>query len=270
MKPNALPRWAQVASGFFILVLALSSAGISLWINFQAGMIVGLSIACMLAISDLGKVIIPVVCKGIGWNLQTRLTYAAVSVASVVCAFIFVTAQFEAKQAKTSNIAVNTANADQRIADLRSSLKTTRDMAASEASRGGCGPKCQSLNTEAGKLETALTEAVSARKAMPTKSAVPDQASSLLLTILGFTAMEMISHLAAAGAALIGLAMKPELTNGPKARKRQKPKASKVKKPAKPKDWTKIDAYGPVKRTKSGKTDMRTKAGRKLKEAAYS
>jgi hypothetical protein len=222
-----------VAAGFFILALALASAGISLWINFQAGMIVGLSIACMLAISDLGKVIIPVVCKGIGWNLQTRLTYAAVSVASVVCAFIFVTAQFEAKQAAVSNTAVNTGLADQRIADLRSSLKTTRDMASTEAKDGGCGPKCQSLNDQAGNLETAITEALAARKAMPTKSAVPDQASSLLLTILGFTAMELISHLAAAGAALIGLAMQKQ-SKPVKAKAKAKP-ATRKKAATKPK-----------------------------------
>jgi hypothetical protein len=135
-------------------------------------------------------------------------------------------------------------------------------------SSGFCGPKCQSLNDQAGNLETAITEALAARKAMPTKSAVPDQASSLLLTVLGFAAMELISHLAAAGAALIGLAMqKPVVKKSLTARKPTNRKSRKV---AKKPDWTSIDAYGTVKRTKSGKTDMRTKAGRKLKEAAYS
>ena len=209
MKENStLPQWAQWAAGISLLSVALAAAGISLAVNFQAGLIVHIAIAAMLALSDIGKILIPVVCQGIGWTLQSRVTYAVVSVTSVVCAFIFIEAMFDAQHAKVASQAILTQNADQRIADLRTSLATTRQMAADEAQRGGCGDKCQALTAEAAKLETAVTDAVSARSGMKTKAAVPSQGRALLLTVLGLAAMELLAHLASKAAAMIGLAMK--------------------------------------------------------------
>lgn len=209
MKQNTtVPRWAQWAAGISLLSVSLAAAGISLAVNFQAGLIVHIAIAAMLALSDIGKILIPVVCQGIGWTLQSRVTYAVVSVTSVVCAFIFIEAMFDAQHSKVANQTVLTQNADQRIADLRTSLATTRQMAAEEAQRGGCGDKCQALTAETAKLETAVTNAVSARSGMKTKAAVPSQGRALLLTILGLAAMELLSHLASKAASMIGIAMK--------------------------------------------------------------
>jgi hypothetical protein len=209
VKQNTtVPRWAQWAAGISLLSVSLAAAGISLAVNFQAGLIVHIAIAAMLALSDIGKILIPVVCQGIGWTLQSRVTYAVVSVTSVVCAFIFIEAMFDAQHSKVANQTVLTQNADQRIADLRTSLATTRQMAAEEAQRGGCGDKCQALTAETAKLETAVTNAVSARSGMKTKAAVPSQGRALLLTILGLAAMELLSHLASKAASMIGIAMK--------------------------------------------------------------
>lgn len=265
-KRSTIPRFWQWASGISLLIAALAAAGISLAINFEAGMAVHLSIAAMLALSDIGKILIPVVCQGIGWTLQSRATYLVVSVASVVCAFIFIESKFEKQQAEATNQVTIAKNAEQRIAELRRSLASARQMAAEEAKRGGCGPNCLALNDRTSKLETALSEAVAARKGIAPKGASLSEGRALILTLLGLTAMELLSHLAGAAASMIGQAMR---TPKPIAKPKRKAKARK-KAPAKPKkiDWTKPDTYT-IPRTKTGKADMRTKAARRLKEAAY-
>lgn len=231
MKQNTtVPRWAQWLAGISLLSVSLAAAGISLAVNFQAGLIVHIAIAAMLGLSDIGKILIPVVCQGIGWTLQSRMTYAVVSVTSVVCAFIFIEAMFDAQHAKVANQAVLTHNADQRIADLRTSLATTRQMAAEEAQRGGCGDKCQALTAEAAKLETAVTDAVNARTGIKTRTAVPSQGRALLLTVLGLAAMELLSHLASKAASMIGVAMKRrEPVAKPKALAKAKKKTTRAK-----------------------------------------
>lgn len=293
-QPSKIPRWAQWAAGISLLSVSLAAAGISLTVNFQAGLIVHLAIACMLGLSDIGKILIPVVCQGIGWTLQSRVTYAVVSVASVVCAFIFIEAMFDAQQAQVANQAILTQNADQRIADLRTSLATTRQMAAEEAQRGGCGQKCQALTAEAAKLEAAVTGAVSTRSGMKTKDAVPSQERALLLTILGLAAMELLSHLASKAAAMIGVAMKRrEPVAKPKAEvitdasKNRKPAKAKnpttnkktvVAKKRKPKQTARAVAdlkkiatnpaslKAPIRMTRKNKLDRRFKAARPANE----
>lgn len=268
-QSNAIPRWGQWASGISLLIVAMTAAAISLAVNFQAGLVVHIAIAAMLGLSDVGKILIPVVCQAIGWSLQSRATYAVASVTSVVCAFIFMGAMFDAQHAKTVNQTVLTANADQQIRDLRQSLASTRQMASEEAKRGGCGPKCQSLLAEASKKQTALSEALEAREAMPTKAAVPSQDRAFLLTLLGLAVMELLSHMAGAAASMISSAMrKTSAENAPKQTKKVKNPKSANKKPVAPKpNWTKIEAYTP-RLTKKGAIDRRTRAGRALKRAA--
>jgi hypothetical protein len=261
MKITTIPRWAQWAAGISLLSVSLAAAGISLAVNFQAGLIVHIAIAAMLGLSDIGKILIPVVCQGIGWTLQSRVTYAVVSVTSVVCAFIFIEAMFDTQHAKVANQTVLTQNADQRIADLRTSLATTRQMAAEEAQRGGCGDKCQALTAETAKLETAVTNAVSARSGMKTKAAVPSQGRALLLTILGLAAMELLSHLASKAASMIGMAMKRrEVVATPEA----KPEV-KTLKPAKAKKKTRAKRWSPVQTQKMLQEALQKPDGRKMR-----
>jgi len=268
VKQNTtIPRWAQWAAGISLLSVSLAAAGISLAVNFQAGLIVHIAIAAMLGLSDIGKILIPVVCQGIGWTLQSRVTYAVVSVTSVVCAFIFIEAMFDAQHSKVANQAVLTQNADQRIADLRTSLATTRQMAAEEAQRGGCGDKCQALTAETAKLETAVTNAVSARNGMKTKAAVPSQGRALLLTILGLAAMELLSHLASKAASMIGIAMKRrEVVATPEAKPDVIAVARKNSKPAKAKKkTTRAKRWSPVQTQKMLQEALQKPDGRKMR-----
>jgi len=282
-RNNTPPRWIQGLSGIALLLIALAAAGLSLAVNLIAGMMVGLPIAIMFALSDTAKIMVPVVCQAIGFNRHLKATYIAASIVSVLCALLAMADYFGSRLAEIENKAQIVTMSEQRVNDLRSSLTTVRKMAAEEAQRGGCGPNCRALNDRAASLETSLSKAVTARESKSAETTTGkgllaeklagiapgtmDTLSALVLMLAGLMIMELCAHTAGPAASMIGKAMKkPATTKRKKRAKASKPKPRKA--PAE-RDWTKVDAYGPVKRTKSGKTDFRTKAGRRLKQAAY-
>ena len=252
---RTLPRWAQWAAGLALLATALTAAGLSLAMNLAAGLGVGLAVAIAFGLSDVAKVLMPVVANGVGWNGYRRGVYVTASIVSVVCACLFLADQFGERIAAREDATAVTQSTERHVSDLRASLASAREMAATEAQRGGCGPRCLELTQRAEKLETALTEAVRQRQGMKPAEAAdgkavivagmvgsdPAQTSrglALVLIVAALLIGELCSHLAGPAAQLIGSAMrKPEISGKPVAKAAQtvaKIKADAVANAAKP------------------------------------
>jgi hypothetical protein len=114
--------------------------------NISAGLAVGVAVAIAFGLSDVAKVLVPVVCQAIGWTRHLRSVYAVASVVSIVCACLYLADQFGGTIAAKENAAAVTENTDRHIEDMRASLTSVREMASTEAQHGGCGPKCSALN----------------------------------------------------------------------------------------------------------------------------
>jgi hypothetical protein len=108
------------------MALVLTAGGLSLAMNVTAGLGVGIALAVAFGLSDVTKVIMPIVCEAIGWDSFSKWLYRAASVISVICAVLFLADQFGADIAGKENAAAIVSNADQRIDDLREQLKTTQ------------------------------------------------------------------------------------------------------------------------------------------------
>lgn len=244
MTINTIPRWGQWASGVSLLVVALTAGALSLAVNVVAGLSVALPVAVMFGLSDVGKVLVPVVCQAIGWNRHLRTTYWLAATVSVICALIATADMFGLRLAAIDHTAKGVSLSGQQITELRTSLASVRKMASDEAQRGGCGPKCKALNDRADKLETSLSAAVasSREQTKPTvtgigflgqavakvKPETTNTASSVLLVLAGILMMELFCHLAGPAASMIGIAMyrKAEPT-APTVRKSRKVQAFK-------------------------------------------
>jgi len=273
-QSNTVPRWIQGISGIALLFIALAAAGLSLAVNWIAGMMVGLPIAVMFALSDTAKILVPVICQAIGFNRHLRATYIVASVVSVLCALLAMADYFGSRLAETDNRATITANSDQRIDDLRASLASVRTMAAEEAQRGGCGDKCKLLIGKASNLETSLSKAVSAREGQNTAETitgkgllaqklagiapgVTDTASAVVLILAGLLMMELCAHMAGPAANMIGLAMK---------RREQPAPAPKAKAPAKAKKkTTRAKRWSPAQTQKMLQQALQKPDGRKIR-----
>jgi hypothetical protein len=161
-----LPKIAQWSAGLALLAVALTAGALSLAMNIAAGLAIGATVAIAFGLSDVAKILIPVTCQAIGWNLHLKTVYAVAAIVSVVCAGLYLADQFGENIAAKENAATITANTDQQIEDLRASIATARKMADDEAGRGGCGPKCQALNDRVAELETALSDALRQRQSV--------------------------------------------------------------------------------------------------------
>jgi hypothetical protein len=219
-----LARWVQWSAGLALLAVALTAGALSLAMNIAAGLAIGAAVAIAFALSDVAKILIPVTCQAIGWNLHLKTVYAVAAIVSVICAGLYLADQFGENIAAKENAATITANTDQQIEDLRASIATARKMADDEAGRGGCGPKCQAHNDRVEKLETALSDALRQRQsvkasdvtdgkaivlagALGTGEAATSRGTSLTLIFAALLIGELCAHLAGAAAAMIGQAM---------------------------------------------------------------
>jgi hypothetical protein len=172
----------------------------------------------------VAKVLVPVVCQAIGWTKHLRSVYAVASVVSVVCACLYLADQFGEVIAAKTDAAAITASTDRHIEDMRASLTSVRKMASAESQRGGCGPKCQTLNDRAEKLETALSDALRKRQAakpaeatdgkavviagvIGTGEAETSRGTAIILILAALLIGELCAHLAAPAASMLGSAM---------------------------------------------------------------
>lgn len=244
MKTSTIPRWGQWASGVSLLAVALTAGALSLAVNVVAGLSVALPVAVMFGLSDVGKVLVPVVCQAIGWNRHLRTTYWLAATVSVICALIATADMFGLRLASIDNAAKGANLTGQQITELRASLASVRKMASDEAQRGGCGPKCKALNDRADKLETSLSAAVSASQSQtaPTVTGIAflgeavaevepettNTASAVLLVLAGILMMELFCHLAGPAASMIGIAM----YNKPEAPASRKPAVARARRTA--------------------------------------
>jgi hypothetical protein len=222
-QSRSLPRWAQYASGISLLAVALTAGGLSLAMNISSGLALSAAIAIAFALSDIGKMLLPVVCQAIGWTRHLRAAYLIASLVSGLCAICFLADRFGADIAAKENATALSVHADQQIADLRHSLASIRDMAADEAKRGGCGAKCQSLNSQASELESKLSVALAKRETAPagqfdgkarlfaaalgTDSSDAAHGTAIILIISALLVMELFAHCSGAAAAMIASAM---------------------------------------------------------------
>jgi hypothetical protein len=219
-----LARWAQWTAGLALLAVAITAGALSLAMNIAAGLAIGLAVAIAFALSDVAKILIPVTCQAIGWNLHLKAVYSVAAIVSVICASLYLADQFGENIATKGNAATITANTDQQIEDLRASIATAREMATDEAKRGGCGPKCQTLNDRATGLETALSDALRQRQSVKAADVTDGKAiviagafgigeaatshgTSLTLIFAALLISELCAHLAGAAAAMIAQAM---------------------------------------------------------------
>lgn len=226
---STIPRWAKWLAGLALMATALTAAGLSLAMNISAGLAVGVAVAIAFGLSDVAKILMPIVANGIGWTRHTKTVYAVASIVSVVCACLYLADQFGEVIAGKEDAASVAQSTDQHIADLRASLDSARTMAAQEAQRGGCGPRCRELSDRASKLETALTDAVRQRQAAKPAEATDGKAvvladilgaseaetSRKMAIVLIFAALligELCAHLAGPAAQLIGSAMQRDAT----------------------------------------------------------
>lgn len=221
---NTLPRLAQWSAGVGLMAVALTAGGLSFAVNVTAGLGIGLGVAVAYGLADCGKLLLPIVCRGIGWSIHTRTAYIVVSLVSVLCACLYLADANGGDLLNREHAAtVQTDNA-KRIAELEQDVARTRDLAAQEAARGGCGPQCKALQDRADSAALKLSDARRQRAAAPA-GALPGSAV-LAATLLGasetgtarniaiaksiaaLAVMELLAHLAGAAAALIGLAMR--------------------------------------------------------------
>lgn len=255
MKTTTDLHHGQWWAGVGLLVAALAAILVTIAINFQAGLIVSLEIAFMLALADMGKVLIPVTARGTGWTLHTRLAYVIVTATSIACAFIFVQAHFGAVQRQEANHDKLVANADQRIAEAKASVTEARQMAAQEAKNGGCAAKCQNLMAEASRREAGVAQAVEARRSLPAKGVTPKAGASLLLTILAIASLELLSHMAGPAVSVIASSSRSQQTEVLPPQKRKKTKKANDKNVIRPQFGGKTSSQIRIK--KNGQVDGR-------------
>jgi hypothetical protein len=219
-----LPKLAQWSAGLALLAVALTAGGLSLAVNITAGLGVGLAVAVAYGLADCGKLLLPIVCTGIGWTWHTRAAYFVVSLVSVLCAICYLADANGGAVLQAEHAATVQADNAKQIAELEGELAMASQLAADEADRGGCGPNCRALRDQAAEASQRLRDARKARAAVDTP-AMPGSAAlaanmagssenqaarsiAIAKSVAALAVMELLAHLAGAAAALIGLAMR--------------------------------------------------------------
>lgn len=261
-ESNALPPWAQWASGIGLMAVALTAGGLSLAVNVLAGLGVGVAVAVAYGLSDVGKMLLPVVCSGIGWNRHTRTAYIVTSIVSVLCAATYLADQHGSTVITAEHRdGIRTAATD-TVTDIQAEIAMYRELAAKEE-KTGRGDDWEEYTRKAAEASQRLTDS---RKASVV-SATDFPGSAVLLasllavepikamksialakTIAALIVMELLVHLAGAAAKLIGQAMTAQKASLPES---HQPLAGKMpeSQPRDPngrfarKTWTKAEDY---------------------------
>jgi hypothetical protein len=208
---HASPHFGHWCLGALFALLALFAGAISLSLNIAFGLQTSVVAALVFALSDCAKIMLPMVSAALGrWDLRRRMAWG-VAVAISVTAALSSLLQSEAQRLKDSEAASHLAqdaragidSARQDLAAikeplsataLRSLLKEARTRADREASRGGCGPRCEATRAEAAQLAVRLgmaerREALQAQLAGARKTAKanPEEAHGATDTLAALT-----------------------------------------------------------------------------------
>lgn len=276
-KYKALSRPTQWISGIVLMSVAISAGGLSLYFNLSSGLALGVGIAIAFGLSDISKIVLPIVCQAIGWTKHLRLAYYTATCVSILCAVCYLADKFGTDLVSKERANQGYEDNGRRIAELENRLSDAQAMVVAEAANGGCGPRCEALKADVSRIDAALIQARAGRTDVKSenidgKSAVfawaigadKDDVSRGTIATLVFAVLlmsEMLCHTSSAAAHMIGEAMKP----------RKKATLRKFQKPAKPKRKTERQVEmlkqfaGTPRLTKSGKIDGRTKTAKAVK-----
>lgn len=280
-KVESLATWGCWVSGVALLLVAIAAGGLSLAINVIAGLSVGLPIAIMFGLSDVGKVLIPIVCQAIGWDSRMTTIYRAAAIVSVSCAVFTVVDMFGTQFAELDVGKQKIIAAEQVYADLKANAVAARKMADDEAKRGGCGENCDKLIKIAEAADKKVNQAAEDIKKTRSEVGVtitgigfiakdflgvdPTTANVTVTAIkvaMGIAIMELICSLVGAASALIGIAMSrskkkktpqkkaaPKTTAKKKAAPQPKPQPVKVEVQKPSRKWTAAQTVAYLDRT---------------------
>ena len=271
MNPTPFARFGQAISGGTLLAIAVTAGGTGLYINVHHGLDVSTQAGILFGLADLTKIVLPIVAGIIGWKLQTRLVAVVCVIVSIWCASNAYLSGASQNIAGKQHGADQYASAQGVVTEAKARVEALDAKATAEAANGGCGKICKSYQDAADKARQTLTQARTALEhAKPVAVDQNAQYKALVTAGMFLFLIEALVWLSVPAMSALRLAMAPISKPAKSARKAKRSNAKKPIRKADKIDWTQPSAYGVVKRTKSGKTDMRTKAGRKLKEAAYS
>jgi hypothetical protein len=167
--------------------------------NLRFGAQFSAETAQIFAVSDIAKIILPVMAAYIGWTTRQRIAWAVAIVISITAALSSLL-QDQAQTMKDNQAISTTIESAQKAADrarrdlqaisetmsasaLQDLVTAKKEAAAREADRGFCGPKCEGLKAEHAemlarlgqaqhrdKLQAQLDEATAAIKTTPEKA----------------------------------------------------------------------------------------------------
>lgn len=189
---STMPAWAQWVLGIFIAVLCLSAGVASLGMNVIFGLQFSPIMGAIFGLSDVLKIALPAVAVVLGWQWKTKLLYVGAALFSVFCALNYLAetqgntlleakhraamisaARQDAESAKAQLAEIDELLGSDELKDLHTQ-KT--DAVSRETARGGCGPKCESIQKEADALLVRLGKA----KRREELEAKVDEATKLL------------------------------------------------------------------------------------------
>lgn len=256
---SKLSRRAQVISGVSLLAIAVCAGATGLYINVSHGLDVSVPAGILFGLSDLTKVMLPIVCGIIGWSRQMRVTAIVCVIASLWCASTAYLNGAGEQIAGKSHEASQYAGKKAQVEALEVQVASLDAQAAAEAKKGGCGKQCRYISERADK---ARLEAKEARAALASAKAVDvtgyERLVSAVTAGLFLVLVEALVWTSVPAMALL---------NAPQPKARKAKKAKKRKAVAKKVDWTRPEAYAKAPRmTKSGKIDGRTRQGRAVKK----
>jgi hypothetical protein len=157
-------RFGQAISGGVLLLIAVTAGATGFWINVHHGLEVSTEAGILYGLSDLTRIVLPIVCGLIGWSLQTRLVAIVCVVTSVFCVLIAFTSGADRNLAGKQHGAEQYTAAKARVKDLEDQVASLDKQAAAEAKNKGCGKQCKYLGERADKARQELTAARTALK----------------------------------------------------------------------------------------------------------
>lgn len=268
LTPSA--RIGQAISGGVLLSIAIAAGATGLYINVSHGLEVSMVAGILFGLADLTKIVLPIVAGAIGWKFQTRATALICVVVSLWCASNAYMSRADQNLAGKQHGADQYASAQSVVTEAKARVDALAAKATAEAANGGCGKICKAYRDDADKARQSLKEARTALKqATPVAVSGYEQHKALVTAGMFLFLIEALVWLSVPAMTALQQAL-PARKTVAKGKKARKPAVRKSRTTAKKPNWATPEAYGIIKRTKSGKTDMRTREGRKLKAAAYS
>jgi len=134
-KHSKLSRPAQWISGIVLMMLAVSAGLLSLYFNLSSGLALGVGIAIAFGLSDVAKIVLPIVCAAIGWTAHLRLAYYTATIVSIVCAVCYLADRFGTDLVSKERANQGYEDNGRRIAELESRLSDAQAMVVAAGRR---------------------------------------------------------------------------------------------------------------------------------------